>query len=189
MSGSRYTSAFRMNALSAASIPCQSCGRSRAPRIFMCVSSSSAQSCLYASRRSRAKSALFAEARSALQRRCANTIPAIVPASASTAGIRILSRSTSPLAVARRVALQEIEDQRADQLRARGLLHPLDRAWILVRAPVGAAGDEHRRLIDRAPGEDEQIAVEAPARSDAIRLQPALKPGAAVLGHVDAQLL
>src|ERR1044072_3996754 len=162
MSGSRYTSAFRMNALSAASIPCQSCGRSRAPRIFMCVSSSSAQSCLYASRRPRSKSALFAEARSALQRRCANTIPAIVPASASTAGIRILSRSTSPLAVARRVAPQEIEEQRADtlglflldpvsravdelhaadHLRARGLLHPLDRAWILLRAPAGPAGD------------------------------------------------
>src|SRR5262249_50040784 len=37
--------------------------------------------------------------------------------------------------------------------RARGLRHPLERAGILIRAPVALAGDEHRRLIDGAPGQ------------------------------------
>src|SRR4051794_1108653 len=69
-----------------------------------------------------------------------------------------------------RAALQELDEQRADPLRlllldpvpgavdemraghvrARRLLHPLQRARILIRAPVAAAGDEHRRLIDRS---------------------------------------
>src|SRR5262245_29088733 len=64
-----------------------------------------------------------------------------------------------------------VDEMRSDHARARRLLHPLQRARILIRAPVAPSGDEHRRLIDGAAGEQQQIAIEPAARADAIRLQ------------------
>src|SRR5919197_3181448 len=113
-------------------------------------------------------------------------------------------------AVARSVAAEEVGDERADAIGlfllhpmpgavdeldaadhagARARLHPLERAGILIGAPVGLSGNEHRRLIDRAAGEQLQFRRESAARTDAVRLEAALKSRSAVLGAVHAQLI
>src|SRR5437870_11292588 len=113
-------------------------------------------------------------------------------------------------AVARSVAPEKIGDERADAIglfllhpmpravdeldaadhvRARARLHPLECAGILIRAPVGLSGNEHRRLIDRPAREQLKLRRESAARTDTVRLEAALKPGPAVFSAVHAQLI
>ena len=62
--------------------------------------------------------------------------------------------------------------------RARRRLHRLQQTGLLVRAPVGAAGDEGRRDVDRAAGEDLQVGRVARVGRAAVPVQAALEAGA-----------
>src|SRR5262249_50194605 len=52
-----------------------------------------------------------------------------------------------------------VDEVAAAHLGAGKLLHALDRPWRLVDPPIAAAGDEERRHVDGALGEDLEVGV------------------------------
>ena len=80
-----------------------------------------------------------------------------------------------------------VHQVRGDHLRARDLLHALERAGVLIHTPVAPAADEHRRHVDGAAGEQLLFRREAAAGAGAIALEPALETGSSIFGAVDAQ--
>ncbi len=67
-------------------------------------------------------------------------------------------------------------------------MHALESAGALVGAPVARAGDEHRRHVDGAAGEQLQFGFVEPGGARAIPVEPALKPVARVFGGIDRKL-
>src|SRR4051812_38253787 len=74
-------------------------------------------------------------------------------------------------------------------LRTRAVLHRLDIAGTLIHAPVALPGDEHRRHVDGAAGEDLQLAGVLALSSAAVPLQATLEPNASVLAAIERELL
>src|SRR5690348_13331249 len=79
------------------------------------------------------------------------------------------------------------DELRAAPARAGGAGHALERAWILVDAPIALAGDEAGGHVDGAAGIGLELG-RSPAGAAAIPLQPALEPGAPELAGIDGEL-
>src|SRR5687767_11008343 len=71
-----------------------------------------------------------------------------------------------------------LDEVTAAQVGAGLRLHTLEIARLLVDAPVGRAGDEHRRDVDGAARERKQPGNLVGAGAAAVPLQPALEAGA-----------
>ena len=74
-----------------------------------------------------------------------------------------------------------VDQMHAAHVGARGLLHPLHGAGVLIDAPVALSTDEERRHINRAAGKSLELGGVPAARPDAIALQAALESGPSVL--------
>ena len=82
-----------------------------------------------------------------------------------------------------------VEQMAAEHAGAGAVLHALEIAGALIGAPVALAGDEHRRHVDRAAGEQLQFGIVEALGAGAVPLQSALKSGALVFAAVDAELV
>src|SRR5208282_2614242 len=82
-----------------------------------------------------------------------------------------------------------IDQMAAQHPRAGALFHALEIARTLVSAPIAFARDKDRGHVDRPAREQLQFAVEPALRPAPVPLEPALEPGALILGAVNSELV